>query len=805
MNEDEDTNESISAIPSNSETTSIVRKATVKRKFLSSIRGFFGTSSTTMSWSDFVNDYLADGKVDRLEIGHDGWARVHLKKDRSGTSSDQKSFSEPTSAFSWFNWTSSFKLPSLLSWEFDDVSSTTSSSASTDSIDSSETCSDVLKESDFVNPVNSEPTKVCEDINTSQSHESSAKIFLQIGRPSYLERNLKLAYQRLNTPPSEFIHIVYHDRKHLGTSSSGIGTALFSLFLTILPVLIILKIGRDLKTGGGSGEGAMGGFADFFTGGTASKAEVNPDYINVTFADVAGCDEAKVEILEFVNFLKHPDKYIALGAKVPHGAILYGPPGTGKTLLAKAAAKEAGVPFLAQSGSEFTELFVGMGPLRMRSLFASARSKAPCILFIDEIDAIGRKRGGKFQGGNNEEENTLNQLLSEMDGFKTGSSSVIVLGATNRLDILDKALLRPGRFDRHIEVTVPDIKGRASIFKVHLAGIKTVENVTDIARHLAALTHGFSGAEIANVCNEAALVAAREGCDNVQPVHFKAALERVVAGLERKSRRLQPDERKKVAFHEAGHAVSGWFLRYANPLLKVSIIPRGKGLGYALYQPEEKFLYTKDALLDIMCMSLGGRAAEIIFFGEFTTGAQDDLRKVTESAYSQILRYGMNDNVGHVSFNLDEGMVKPYSEATGSLVDEEVRLMIKSAMDRTLSLLRDKKDLVQKLAELLLEKEVLEREDMVKILGNRPWAEKTSYDDFVAGTGSFEEDPTLPVGLRDWNSKLDEKSEDTNSFKSNTDNNEHDSKDNIEGRSLTDDIPPNNTMSSNIKSSMEEL
>jgi len=805
MNEDEITNNSISGIPSNSETTPIERKATVKRKFLSSIRGLFGTSSTTISWSDFVNDYLALGKVDRLEIGHDGWARVHLKKDRSEINSDQKYFSEPTSAFSWFNWTSSFKLPSLLSWEFDDVSSTTSSSVSTDSIDSSETCSDVLKESDFVSPVNSEPTKVDEDANTSQSSETSAKTFLQIGRPSYLERNLKLAYQRLNTPPSEFIHIVYHDRKHLGTSSSGIGTALFSLFLTILPVLIILKIGRDLKTGGGSGEGAMGGFADFFTGGTASKAEVNPDHINVTFADVAGCDEAKVEILEFVNFLKHPDKYVALGAKVPHGAILYGPPGTGKTLLAKAAAKEAGVPFLAQSGSEFTELFVGMGPLRMRSLFASARSKAPCILFIDEIDAIGRKRGGKFQGGNNEEENTLNQLLSEMDGFKTGSSSVIVLGATNRLDILDKALLRPGRFDRHIEVTVPDIKGRASIFKVHLAGIKTVENVTDLARHLAALTHGFSGAEIANVCNEAALVAAREGCENVKLGHFKAALERVVAGLERKSRRLQPDERKKVAFHEAGHAVSGWFLKYANPLLKVSIIPRGKGLGYALYQPEEKFLYTKDALLDIMCMSLGGRAAEIIFFGEFTTGAQDDLRKVTESAYSQILRYGMNDNVGHVSFNLDEGMVKPYSEATGSLVDEEVRLMIKSAMDRTLSLLGEKKDLVQKLAELLLEKEVLDREDMVKILGKRPWAEKTSYDDFVAGTGSIEEDPTLPVGLRGWNSKLNEKSEESNSFKEHHDNNEYDSNDNIEERSLTDDIPPNNTLSSDIKISMEEL
>ena len=282
-----------------------------------------------------------------------------------------------------------------------------------------------------------------------------------------------------------------------------------------------------MRGGGGSGNGGLGGFSDFFTGGSAQKAEIDPDSINVTFADVAGCDEAKIEILEFVNFLKHPARYEALGAKVPRGAILYGPPGTGKTLLAKAAAKEAGVPFLAQSGSEFTELFVGMGPLRMRSLFQSARAKAPCILFIDEIDALARKRGGKFQGGNNEEENTLNQLLSEMDGFKTGDHAVIVLGATNRLDILDKALLRPGRFDRHIEVTVPDIKGRFSIFKVHLQGLKTDLAIPDLGRKLASLTHGFSGAEIANVCNEAALIAARQGATSITLPHFKAAMERV--------------------------------------------------------------------------------------------------------------------------------------------------------------------------------------------------------------------------------------------------------------------------------------
>ena len=585
-------------------------------------------------------------------------------------------------------------------------------------------------------------------VHSKVVEDSSARLFVQIGRPSYLERNLKLAYLRLDIPPHRFIHIIYQDRKHLGSSSSNIGTGIFSLVLTLLPLLIILKVGRDMKAGeGGSG------FSEFFTGGTAQKAEINPDSINVTFADVAGCDEAKIEILEFVNFLKHPARYEALGARVPRGAILYGPPGTGKTLLAKAAAKEAGVPFLAQSGSEFTELFVGMGPLRMRSLFQSARAKAPCILFIDEIDALARKRGGKFQGSNNEEENTLNQLLSEMDGFKTGDHAVIVLGATNRLDILDKALLRPGRFDRHIEVTVPDIKGRFSIFKLHLSGLKTELAIPDLARKLASLTHGFTGAEIANVCNEAALIAARDAASTIVLQHFKMAMERVMAGLEKRTRILQPEERRRVAYHEAGHAVSGWFLQFANPLLKVSIIPRGKGLGYALYQPEEKYLYTKAALADIMCMGLGGRAAELIFFGDFSTGAQDDLAKVTESAYSQVLRYGMSEAVGHVSFPLHGGMgeAKPYSEQTGALVDREVREYIGQSMERAMALLQENKGLVAVLAERLLVQEVLEREDMLEVLGPRPWAEKTSYDDFVAGTGSREEDNSLPLGLQDWN------------------------------------------------------
>ena len=719
-------------------------KSSSKSKLLSDIKGMFVGSTKYVSWSEFVRVYLKSGAVDRLEVGHDGWARVFLKtgsRSRGVTNADLNSSQDNSSgSWSWWSYLAQFKVPSLPSWEFDDVSSVASSN-----IQDTESLDDDQERQDNVDIDNKEESSV--------NLDTKSKLYLQIGRPSYLERNLKLAYQELNIPVRNYIHIVYTDRKHLGSSNNGLLTALFSLFLTILPIFIILKIGRDLKGGGGGGsDGGWGGITDFITGGTADKAQVNPDIINVTFKDVAGCDEAKIEILEFVNFLKHPENYLALGAKVPHGAILYGPPGTGKTLLAKAAAKEAGVPFLSQSGSEFTELFVGMGPLRMRTLFASARAKAPCIVFIDEIDAIGRKRGGKFQGSNNEEENTLNQLLSEMDGFKTGAS-VIVLGATNRLDILDPALLRPGRFDRHIEVTLPDIKGRAKIFTVHLAGIKIESNATDLAKHLAALTHGFSGAEIANVCNEAALIAARYASNNVTMAHFKAAMERVVAGLEKKTRILQPEERKRVAYHEAGHAVVGWFLRFANPLLKVSIIPRGRGLGYALYQPEEKFLFSKEALLDTMCMTLGGRASELIFFGDFSTGAQDDLRKVTDSAYGQILRYGMNEKVGHVSFDLSESVVKPYSEATGKLVDEEVRQMIQEAMDRTLEVLREKRDLTEKLAQVLLDNEVLEREDMVEVLGPRPWAEKTSYDDFVAGTGGDgAEDSELPAGLRGWDS-----------------------------------------------------
>merc|ERR1712242_151340 len=401
------------------------------------------------------------------------------------------------------------------------------------------------------------------------------------------------------------------------------------------------------------------------------------------------------------------------------------------------------------------EMFVGVGPARVRDMFALARKNAPCILFVDEIDAVGRKRGGRNIGGQSEAENTLNQLLVEMDGFNTGQTNVIVLAATNRMDILDSALLRPGRFDRQIYVPAPDIKGRANIFKVHLGTLKTEIDKAELAKKMAALTPGFTGADIANVCNEAALIAARELAQSIVHKHFEAAIERVVAGLEKKTNVLQPEEKKTVAYHEAGHAVVGWFLEHADPLLKVSIIPRGKGLGYAQYLPKEQYLYSTEQLYDRMCMTLGGRASEQIFFNRITTGAQDDLQKVTKSAYAQITQYGMNDKVGNISFEQpqpgDMVFEKPFSEATAQLIDEEAHKMIKSAMDRTLRVIIDHKDDVKRVAERLLKQEVLGRDDMIELLGPRPFVEKHTYEQFVEGTGSFEEDTKLPEGLKDWN------------------------------------------------------
>uniref|UniRef100_A0A8C8J317 AAA+ ATPase domain-containing protein n=1 Tax=Oncorhynchus tshawytscha TaxID=74940 RepID=A0A8C8J317_ONCTS len=457
------------------------------------------------------------------------------------------------------------------------------------------------------------------------------------------------------------------------------------------------------------------------------------DNINTKFKDVAGCEEAKLEILEFVNFLKNPHQYLILG-----GAVLSGPPGTDKTLLAKATAGEANVPFITVNGSEFLEMFVGVGPARVRDMFNVARKNAPCILFIDEIDAVGHKRGGGDFGGQSEQQNTLNQLLVEMDGFDT-STNVVVLAGTNRPDILDPALMRPGRFDRQIYIGPPDIKGRASIFKVHLQPIKLDPAMAKdgLARKMAATTPGFTGADIANVCNEAALIAARHLNPHVEGRHLEQAIDRVVGGLEKKTQVLQPNEKKTVAYHEAGHAIVGWFLEHADPLLNVSIIPRGKGLAH--YIPKEQYLYTWEQLLDRMCMMLGGRVAEQVFFEKITTGAQDDLKKVTQS----VVQFGMSEKVGHVSFDLPQqgemATVKPYSEATAELIDQKVRDLVDSAYQRTMELIMDKRECVDMVGKYLLEKEVLYKAELLELLGPRPFKE------------NFEEDTSLPEGLKDWN------------------------------------------------------
>ncbi|KDQ12937.1 hypothetical protein BOTBODRAFT_112270 [Botryobasidium botryosum FD-172 SS1] len=538
-----------------------------------------------------------------------------------------------------------------------------------------------------------------------------------IGSVEAFERKLEDAQRDLGIPSNERIPVAYHEE-----------ISAVSTLLHFAPTLLLagLLFYMSRRAGGGAGSGGAGGI--FGIGKSRAKMFNKETDIKVKFADVAGMDEAKEEIMEFVKFLKEPSKYERLGAKIPRGAILSGPPGTGKTLLAKATAGEAGVPFLSVSGSEFVEMFVGVGPSRVRDLFASARKHAPCIIFVDEIDAIGKSRGkGGSMGGNDERESTLNQLLVEMDGFGS-SEHVVILAGTNRPDVLDPALLRPGRFDRHIQVDRPDISGRKQIFLVHLKPLRLSLSLQkeNISQKLAVLTPGFSGADIANVCNEAALHAARRAAEYVEDVDFSTAIERVIAGLERKSRVLSKEEKKTVAYHEAGHAVCGWFLEHADPLLKVSIIPRGVGaLGYAQYLPAERYLMSTPQLVDRMCMTLGGRVAEEIFFGEITTGAQDDLQKITRMAFEVCANYGMNPVIGPVSYGGSQGQKehfqKPFSEKTGEMLDSEVRKMITDAHSRTHALLTEKRADVEKVAQRLLEKEILTREDMIELLGKRPF------------------------------------------------------------------------------------
>jgi len=474
-------------------------------------------------------------------------------------------------------------------------------------------------------------------------------------------------------------------------------------------------------------------FIGMFQVGKSTHKKIKPEDVNVNFSSVAGCEEAKKEIVEFVDFLQSPEQFTKLGAKIPKGALLCGPPGTGKTLLAKAVAGEAGVPFFSISGSDFIEMFVGVGPSRVRDLFKEARENAPCIIFIDEIDAVGRQRGRGGAGGNDERENTLNQMLVEMDGFDT-KSGVVVLAGTNRVDILDQALTRPGRFDRQITVDRPDLKGRKEIFKVHLKGITLKDPVDEVAGRLAGLTPGFAGADIANICNEAAIVAARRKADTVSMDDFEKATDRIIGGLE-SNKIMSDEERSIVAYHEAGHAIAGWFLEHADPLLKVTIIPRTSGaLGFAQYLPKEVFLRTQEEIMDIVCMALAGRAAEEIFFGRVTTGASDDLRRVTDLVYSTIQLYGMNPRLGQLAFPKDDNAMfdeRPYSEKTAKAMDEEARIIVDGAYERTLQLLRERKSEVESVAKLLLEKETIVHDDVHALVGPRPFQGDPQYEEFV--------------------------------------------------------------------------
>ena len=489
---------------------------------------------------------------------------------------------------------------------------------------------------------------------------------------------------------------------------------LFPILLIAMWIFMFRGFNKNMGAGGGPGAGGI------FSVGKATGKPADKDQVKVTFKDVAGLYGAKEEVMEIVDFLKKPGKYTALGGKIPKGALLVGPPGTGKTLLAKAVAGEANVPFFSISGSDFVEMFVGVGASRVRDLFRQAKEKAPCIVFIDEIDAVGRARGKNVGfSSNDERENTLNQLLTEMDGFDT-NSGVIILAATNRADILDKALLRAGRFDRQIHVDLPELKERIEIFNVHLKGLKVEEgfDVEFMAKH----TPGFSGADIANVCNEAALTAARKDKKEIDRQDFLDAVDRIIGGLERKADIITPREKKSIAHHEAGHATVSWLLPYANPLFKVTLIPRGSALGAAWYLPEERKLWTKSQMIDEMCSLIGGRVAEEIVNGEPSTGAQNDLEKLTQMAYGMIKYYGMSDSVGAVSFYDSTGargydLTKPFSEKTAELIDEEVKKLVSMIHERTLKILTEHKEGFLQMAALLLEKEVIFADDVEKILG----------------------------------------------------------------------------------------
>ena len=537
--------------------------------------------------------------------------------------------------------------------------------------------------------------------------EHGPQFSFNIGSLDYFQHNLENA----QTEYDQEVPLSFETRRNIWGDA----------FTLIFPILILVGIWWFLWRG--MSRGNNGGGGGIFSVGKAKAQMFDKDAnVNITFKDVAGLEEAKVEIMEIVDFLKNPGKYSDLGGKIPKGALLVGPPGTGKTLLAKAVAGEANVPFFSISGSDFVEMFVGVGASRVRDLFRQAKEKAPCIVFIDEIDAIGRARGKNVGfSSNDERENTLNQLLTEMDGFGT-NAGVIVLAATNRADILDKALMRAGRFDRQINVELPDLKERAEIFDVHLKNLKLDPNLD--REFLAKQTPGFSGADIANVCNEAALIAARNNKKQIEKDDFLSAIDRIVGGLERRNKIITPTEKRTIAYHEAGHATVSWVLEHANPLIKVTIIPRGKALGAAWYLPEERQITTKEQLLDEMASILGGRASEQMNFGKVSTGALNDLERVTKQAYAMVAYYGMSDHIGNLSFYDSSGqsdmtLTKPYSERTAQEIDTEAKALVDSAYQRALDTLQAHREGLTRLAELLLEREVIFAEDLEKIFGKR--------------------------------------------------------------------------------------
>ena len=557
--------------------------------------------------------------------------------------------------------------------------------------------------------------------------------FFTIGSVDVFESNLDKAQKEFGAPP---VPLTYETRQNYFTEILG----------WILPVLILVAVWFLIFRRMSRGAGGAGNI--FNVGKSQAKIFDKESRVSTTFKEVAGLAEAKQEIEEIVEFLKNPERYTKLGGKIPKGALLVGPPGTGKTLLAKAVAGEANVPFFSMSGSDFVEMFVGVGASRVRDLFKQAKEKAPCIVFIDEIDAIGRARGrNPNMGSNDERENTLNQLLTEMDGFDT-NSGVIILGATNRADILDRALMRAGRFDRQIHVELPDIIERNEIFQVHLKPLVLGEDVN--VEFLAKQTPGFSGADIANVCNEAALIAARRQKDKVSKQDFLDAVDRIVGGLEKKNKIISINEKYTIAYHEAGHATVSWLLEYAHPLVKVTIVPRGKALGAAWYLPEERSITTREQMLDEICSALGGRAAEELIFSTISSGAQNDLERVTKTVFAMVCYFGMSEKVGNVSYydstgQSDFSFNRPYSEKTAELIDQEIKAVIDLSYTRAKDILSKHAEGHKKLAELLLEREVIFGEDLEDIFGPRPWGKKKEEELAQVKNGNLSTDSEIKV------------------------------------------------------------